>query len=67
MKVPVIMKRKYLDIDLILISDDLGLLDEVTLPDSNVNILDLLDCNCRKYCVNECVQIYMDRNVEAYR
>jgi len=53
MKPPVIIKRKYLDIDLILESDDLGILDGVSLPDSGINIIDILDCNCRRFCVRE--------------
>jgi hypothetical protein len=66
MKIPIIVKRKYLGIDLILTTDDIGLLDEVLLPDSSVNIKDLLDCNCRKFCVDEVDKVYMAKHKEAY-
>ncbi len=67
MKVPIIVKRKYLEVELILITDDNGILDEVKLPESTINIIDIIDCNCRRYCVKETEKVYMDRNVEAYR
>lgn len=66
MKVPIIMKRKYLDIDLILESDDLGILEGVSLPDSGINIIDILDCNCRRYCVREVDKVYINNHKEAY-
>ena len=61
------MKTTYLDVRLILSIDACGLLYSVQLPDSEQDIMNLLSCDCLKYCSKVANEYYMNTNMEAYR
>ena len=61
------MKVRYMGILLILTVDACGLLESIQVPDSEQNIMNILDCNCLRFCSKIANDDYMGNNVEAYR